>query len=82
MKITLVFQEMKEQGDKRKRPKGGDVEEDDTEQASGVRKMVKGGPGGGGRGGPGGGGRGGPGGGGRGRGGGKKKGVGAWRGGR
>lgn len=68
---------MKEQGDKRKRPKGGDVEDDDTEQSSGVRKMVKGGPGRGGRGGPGGGG---PGGGGRG--GWKKKGVGAWRGGR
>lgn len=33
---------MKEQGEKRKRPKGGDGD-DDTEQASGVRKKVKGG---------------------------------------
>uniref|UniRef100_A0A8C6WE20 RNA helicase n=1 Tax=Neogobius melanostomus TaxID=47308 RepID=A0A8C6WE20_9GOBI len=40
--------EMKEQGEKRKRPKGGDGDNDDTEQASGVRKMVKGGPGAGG----------------------------------
>ncbi|XP_008413691.1 putative ATP-dependent RNA helicase DDX47 [Poecilia reticulata] len=41
--------EMKEQGEKRRRPKGGDGDgdEDDTEQASGVRKKVKGGPGGG-----------------------------------
>uniref|UniRef100_A0A3Q3WG41 RNA helicase n=1 Tax=Mola mola TaxID=94237 RepID=A0A3Q3WG41_MOLML len=35
--------EMKEQGEKRKRPKRGDGDEDDTEQASGVRKKVKGG---------------------------------------
>nr|XP_054606834.1 probable ATP-dependent RNA helicase DDX47 isoform X2 [Nothobranchius furzeri] len=47
--------EMKEQGEKRKRPKGGDGEDDDTEQSSGVRKKVKGGSGG--RGGGGGGGR-------------------------
>lgn len=33
---------MKEQGEKRKRPKG-DRDDDDTEQASGVRKKVKGG---------------------------------------
>lgn len=39
--------EMKEQGEKRKRPKGGDADEDDTEQASGVRKKVRGGSGGG-----------------------------------
>ncbi|XP_054606834.2 probable ATP-dependent RNA helicase DDX47 isoform X2 [Nothobranchius furzeri] len=38
--------EMKEQGEKRKRPKGGDGEDDDTEQSSGVRKKVKGGSGG------------------------------------
>uniref|UniRef100_A0AAQ4PUE3 RNA helicase n=1 Tax=Gasterosteus aculeatus aculeatus TaxID=481459 RepID=A0AAQ4PUE3_GASAC len=30
--------EMKEQGDKRKRPRGGDGDQDDTDQASGVRK--------------------------------------------
>lgn len=41
------FQEMKEQGEKRKRPKGGDRDDDDTEQASGVRKKVRGGSGGG-----------------------------------
>lgn len=35
---------MKEQGEKRKRPKGEDRDDDDTEQASGVRKKVKGGP--------------------------------------
>lgn len=34
---------MKEQGEKRKRPKGGVGDDDDTEQASGVRKKVKGG---------------------------------------
>lgn len=45
----------------------GDRDEDDTEQASGVRKKVKGGPGGGGRGG---------------QGGMKRRGGGAWRGGR
>ncbi|XP_029364656.1 putative ATP-dependent RNA helicase DDX47 isoform X2 [Echeneis naucrates] len=38
--------EMKEQGEKRKRHKGGDGDEDDSEQASGVRKRVKGGAGG------------------------------------
>lgn len=42
-------QELKEQGEKRKRPKAGDGEADDSEQASGVRKKVKGGHGGGGR---------------------------------
>lgn len=42
-------QEMKEQGEKRKRSKRGDGDEDDTEQASGVRKKVKGGPGAGGK---------------------------------
>uniref|UniRef100_UPI003AACCD38 probable ATP-dependent RNA helicase DDX47 isoform X3 n=1 Tax=Centroberyx gerrardi TaxID=166262 RepID=UPI003AACCD38 len=62
--------EMKEQGEKRKRPRGRDGDEDDTEQASGVRRKVKGGAGaaavvGGG----GGGGKG-------------KRGGGAWRGGR
>lgn len=36
---------MKEQGDKRKRPKRGDGDNDDTEQATGVRKKVKGGGG-------------------------------------
>ncbi|XP_044038311.1 probable ATP-dependent RNA helicase DDX47 [Siniperca chuatsi] len=58
--------EMKEQGEKRKRPRVGDGDEDDTEQASGVRKKVKGGSGGE---------RGG------GRGGMKKRGGAAWRGG-
>uniref|UniRef100_A0A3Q3H2U9 RNA helicase n=1 Tax=Labrus bergylta TaxID=56723 RepID=A0A3Q3H2U9_9LABR len=43
--------EMKEQHEKRKRPKGGDRDEDDTEQASGVRKKVRGGGRGGGDGG-------------------------------
>uniref|UniRef100_A0A8C7YZJ3 Probable ATP-dependent RNA helicase DDX47 n=1 Tax=Oryzias sinensis TaxID=183150 RepID=A0A8C7YZJ3_9TELE len=62
--------EMKEQGEKRKRPRGRDGDEDDTEQASGVRKKVKGGKGAAGGGG-GGGGRGG-----------KNRGGGAWRGGR
>lgn len=66
-KLLLHPQEMKEHGEKRKRPKVGDGDEDDTEQASGVRKKVKGGPGGGGGGG---------------RGGMKKRGGGAWRGGR
>ncbi|XP_041941183.1 probable ATP-dependent RNA helicase DDX47 [Alosa sapidissima] len=76
--------EMKEEVAKRKRPKGGDDDVDDTEQSSGVRKKVKGGNfsgGGGGRGRSGGGGRGrgggggrGHGGGGRGRGGGPKRG--------
>uniref|UniRef100_A0A3P9I9H2 Probable ATP-dependent RNA helicase DDX47 n=1 Tax=Oryzias latipes TaxID=8090 RepID=A0A3P9I9H2_ORYLA len=61
--------EMKEQGEKRKRPRGRDGDEDDTEQASGVRKKVKGGKGA--AGGGGGGGRGG-----------KNRGGGAWRGGR
>uniref|UniRef100_A0A674BZN8 Probable ATP-dependent RNA helicase DDX47 n=1 Tax=Salmo trutta TaxID=8032 RepID=A0A674BZN8_SALTR len=61
-------QEMKEQGEKRKRPRG--EEGDDTEQSSGVRKKVRGGAGGGG------------GGGGRGGGGGKNRGGAAWRGGR
>ncbi|KAM6913267.1 putative ATP-dependent RNA helicase DDX47 [Lycodopsis pacificus] len=66
--------EMKEQGERRKRPRGGDADQDDTEQASGVRKKVRGGDGGG----RGGGGRGG----GRGDGGGmKKRGGAAWRGG-
>lgn len=72
-------QELREQGEKRKRPKGGDGEDDDTEQASGVRKKVKGGHGvhgghgdHGGHGGHGGGGRGGM----------KKRGGAAWRGGR
>ncbi|KAM9780409.1 putative ATP-dependent RNA helicase DDX47 [Neosynchiropus ocellatus] len=58
--------EMKEQGEKRKRPRGKDGDDDDTEQASGVRKMVKGGAGREG--------------GGAGRGGGKKRGGAAWRG--
>uniref|UniRef100_A0A8B9H6K4 Helicase C-terminal domain-containing protein n=2 Tax=Astyanax mexicanus TaxID=7994 RepID=A0A8B9H6K4_ASTMX len=35
--------EMKEQGEKRKRPRGGEEEGDDAEQSSGVRKKVKGG---------------------------------------
>ncbi|XP_004071864.1 probable ATP-dependent RNA helicase DDX47 [Oryzias latipes] len=61
--------EMKEQGEKRKRPRGRDGDEDDTEQASGVRKKVRGGKGA--AGGGGGGGRGG-----------KNRGGGAWRGGR
>ncbi|KAF3846907.1 hypothetical protein F7725_003985 [Dissostichus mawsoni] len=51
--------EMKEQGEKRKRPRGGDPDNDDTEQASGVRKKVRGGRGGDGGRGRGGGGRGG-----------------------
>lgn len=38
----IILQEMKEQGEKRKRPKG-DRDDDDTEQACGVRKKVKGG---------------------------------------
>lgn len=42
-KECFLPQEMKEQGEKRKRPKRGDGDEDDTEQASGVRKKVKGG---------------------------------------
>uniref|UniRef100_A0A8C8K9E4 RNA helicase n=1 Tax=Oncorhynchus tshawytscha TaxID=74940 RepID=A0A8C8K9E4_ONCTS len=63
-------QEMKEQGEKRKRPRG--EEGDDTEQSSGVRKKVRGGAGGGGGGGRGGG---------RGGGGGKNRGGAAWRGG-
>ncbi|KAK5856787.1 hypothetical protein PBY51_008357 [Eleginops maclovinus] len=63
--------EMKEQGEKRKRPRGGDPDNDDTEQASGVRKKVRGGSGAG-RGGDGGG---------RGGGGMKKRGAAAWRGG-
>lgn len=67
-------QEMKEQGEKRKRPRG--EEGDDTEQSSGVRKKVRGGAGGGGGGG------GGRSGGGRGGGGGKNRGGAAWRGGR
>ncbi|XP_035036251.2 probable ATP-dependent RNA helicase DDX47 [Hippoglossus stenolepis] len=71
--------EMKEQGEKRKRPHRGDGDEDDTEQASGVRKKVRGGAGA--SGGMGGGGGGGRGGGARERGG-KNRGVGAWRGGR
>lgn len=48
-KKSFIFhhpQEMKEQGEKRKRPKAGEGDEDDTEQASGVRKKVKGGRGG------------------------------------
>lgn len=57
----LFSQEMKEEGAKRKRSKGGDDDVDDTEQSSGVRKKVKGGKfSGGGRG--------------RGRGGGSKRG--------
>ncbi|XP_007239261.2 probable ATP-dependent RNA helicase DDX47 [Astyanax mexicanus] len=35
--------EMKEQGENRKRPRGGEEEGDDAEQSSGVRKKVKGG---------------------------------------
>uniref|UniRef100_A0AAR2INX1 Probable ATP-dependent RNA helicase DDX47 n=1 Tax=Pygocentrus nattereri TaxID=42514 RepID=A0AAR2INX1_PYGNA len=35
--------EMKEQGEKRKRPRGGEDDGDDAEQSSGVRKKVKGG---------------------------------------
>ncbi|XP_072531143.1 probable ATP-dependent RNA helicase DDX47 isoform X2 [Salminus brasiliensis] len=35
--------EMKEQGEKRKRPRGGEEDGDDAEQSSGVRKKVKGG---------------------------------------
>ncbi|XP_053299664.1 probable ATP-dependent RNA helicase DDX47 [Pleuronectes platessa] len=70
--------EMKEQGEKRKRPKRGDGDEDDTEQSSGVRKKVRGGAGASGGMGGGGGGGGGRGGGARERGG-KNRGVGAWK---
>ncbi|XP_051996241.1 probable ATP-dependent RNA helicase DDX47 [Xyrauchen texanus] len=63
--------EMKEQGEKRKRPKAGEEAAEDGEQSSGVRKKVKGGAF---RGGRGGGGRGGGGRGGGSRGGGSRRG--------